>query len=999
LLDRDIFSSLRTITGAGALIVSGTSSKSDKEIKDAVRHFSRRVVGMDELNPDIWPAVVIRRPEEIEAKLWDAEPEKYTYHQLEIYSDEIVRSLQKTESATRVNRTGVLQEQIHLLYDPSRLAALKLNPLGLSGLIRDANVVAPAGEVNAGSNTKVQGKTAFRSVSEIAELPLPVSGGTHNPGVLQDAVTIERGYEAPPTFLNDYNYRDKSGFWRRGRAVTITAEMRDGRQIGDFSREVDSTLNEMQKLLPPDLILERTSDQPRQVKENIHLFTTSLWEAVVLVVIVSLVGFYDWRSAALMAISIPITLAMTAGMMAAVGIDLQQVSIASLIIALGLLVDDPVVAGDAIKREIGEGKPRKIAAWLGPTKLARAILFATITNILAYLPFLLLRGDTGAFIYSLPIVITCSLIASRLVSMTFIPLLGEFLLRSKPVSEISNASVAPEHRGFAGAYYSVGRWSIKHRKAVLAGASLFLIGGGILVSRLDSAFFPYDLQYLAYADIWLPQGASIAETRGTAEQVVRIMQEEAASYSKSQHHGNSGVPVLKSLSTFVGGGSPRFWDSFSPEPLQSNYAEVLIEAQDKHDTSELVSRFQKEISRRVPGARVDVRQLETGPPIEAPVSIRILGPDATTLRRLSDQLQNTLRALPTTARVHDDWGDDPISLFIEVDPARAELSGVTKEDVARSSAMSTTGIAVGTYLERDQMLPIVLRQQLRGRALVSDVANGYVYAASDGHSVPLGQVAKVSLADQAGVIRHFNRSRAITVSCYPAAGALASEVLEEAQPSIDAMVKAFPPGYSLVYAGEYKEQNSGFADLAVALTVSVLAIYLALMMQFKNVVKPLIVFAAIPFGSIGALVALFLMNEPFGFMAFLGVASLIGVIVSHIIVLFDYIEEQHEKGGSLIDALLDAGLLRLRPVLITVGATVFALFPLAAHGGPLWEPLCYAQIGGLLFSTLVTLLLVPTLYAFVVIDLKWVRWETSESPANEPRPQSPINGSMPQLGA
>lgn len=195
------------------------------------------------------------------------------------------------------------------------------------------------------------------------------------------------------------------------------------------------------------------------------------------------------------------------------------------------------------------------------------------------------------------------------------------------------------------------------------------------------------------------------------------------------------------------------------------------------------------------------------------------------------------------------------------------------------------------------------------------------------------------------------------------------------------------PPWSIVqpwaYAGEYKEQNNGFADLAVALGVSVLGIYLALILQFKDVIKPLIVFAAIPFGCIGALAALFVMHEPFGFMAFLGVASLIGVIVSHIIVLFDYIEEQHEKGESLLDALLDAGLLRLRPVLITVGATVFALFPLAAHGGPLWEPLCYAQIGGLLLSTFVTLLLVPTLYAFVVMDLKWIRWERTTKHASE----------------
>lgn len=976
LLDRGIFSSLQTVSGGDALILSGASSKSDEEIERAVQQFSRVHVGTDELHPDIWPAVVVRHPEELERKLRDASPDKYSYAQLQVYSDQIVRSLQKTETATRVDRTGTLPEQIHLLYDPSRLAVLKLNPFSLSDVIRSANVVAPAGHVNTGNRTELQSKMAFRSISDIATLPLPTTGSVSNPGQLQDVVQVERGYEAPPTFLNFYKYRDGSGNWKKGRAVTITAQLKDGRQIGDFSREVDYDLAQMRKVLPPDLILERTSDQPRQVKENIHLFTTSLWEAIVLVVIVSLVGFYDWRSAALMAISIPITLAMTAGMMAAVGIDLQQVSIASLIIALGLLVDDPVVAGDAIKREISEGKPRGIAAWLGPTKLARAILFATITNILAYIPFLLLHGDTGAFIYSLPVVITCSLIASRLVSMTFVPLLGQVLLRSKPAEDTLSSATVKEPRGFSKTYYAVGRWSIEHRKAVLAGALAFLIGGGMLMSKLDSAFFPYDLQYLSYADIWLPQGASITDTRATTQQVVKIMQEVSESYSRDKHREKPGSPVLKSLTTFVGGGGPRFWDSFSPESPQVNYAEVLIETLNKHDTSELVARLQEEISKRVAGARVDVRQLVTGPPIAAPVSIRILGPDPTTLRHLSDELQEIFRTLPMAERVHDDWGDDPPALSFAVDPARAMLAGVTKEDVARSSALATTGLSVGTYLENDQMLPIVLRERLLGRSSVSDVGNHYVYSSRDGHSVPFGQVAKVSLATQRGQIWHFNRSRAITVSCYPVEGALASNVLEAAQPRIDKMVKAFPPGYSLVYAGEYKEQNSGFADLAVALAVSVLAIYLALMLQFKNVIKPLIVFAAIPFGCIGAFSALFVMHQPFGFMAFLGVASLIGVSVSHIIVLFDYIEEQHEKGEALLDALVDAGLLRLRPVLITVGATVFALFPLAAHGGPLWEPLCYAQIGGLLLSTFVTLLLVPTLYAFVVLDLKWVRWET-----------------------
>ena len=975
LLSQGLFSALHTTAGGDALILSGPSSRSVVEIQQAIRDFAESQIGQTELNPDIWPAIVVQHAEELEGRLRMSAPDKYTYRDLDDYSDQIARSLQKTDAAVRIDRVGMLPEQIHVTYDPSRLAASQLSPVALSDLLHSATAVTSAGEVNTGSRTGVHSETSLGSLHDIAALPLPASAGA--PGLLQDVVTIGQGYQTPASYLNDYSYRDAAGTWRRGRAVTITAELRAGKQIAEFSRAVDTDLDQVRKLLPPDLILERTSDQPRQVKENISLFTTSLWEAILLVVVISLIGFWNWRSAALMAISIPITLAMTAGMMAAVGIDLQQVSIASLIIALGLLVDDPVVAGDAIQREVDQGKPSGIAAWLGPTKLARAILFATVTNILAYLPFLLLHGDTGAFIYSLPIVITCSLVASRIVSMSFVPLLGQYLLRASSNATPSAQAPAKVPGRFAKLYRDVGRWSIAHRKAVLGAALLALVGGGALVSRLDSAFFPYDLQYLSYVDIWLPDGASFNDTRIATEQVERTIEGVADKYTQNRDREHPGSPVLKSLTSFVGGGGPRFWDSVSPETPQLNYAEVLIEMRDKHDTSTLVPRLQSALSQRVPGTRIDVRQLETGPPIAAPVEIRILGPDSTTLRTLSTRMQAILRAIPTAARVHDDWGNDRLALALHVDPARAAIAGVTQEDVARSSALATSGITVGSYLKSDQDMPIVLRQQLATRSKLSDVANQYVYSSRDHHSVSLEQVASVALAPQVSQVRHFDRSRAITVSCYPVEGAVASSVLNAAQPKIDELVRTLPPGYSLVYAGEYKEQNSGFADLAVSLSVSILAIYLALMLQFKNAVKPLIVFAAIPFGCVGAFVALFVMRQPFGFMAFLGVASLIGVVVSHIIVLFDYIEEQHQAGEPFMDALLDAGMLRLRPVLITVGATVFALFPLAVHGGPLWEPLCYAQIGGLLLSTLVTLLLVPTLYAFVVLDLGWVRWETN----------------------
>ena len=280
-------------------------------------------------------------------------------------------------------------------------------------------------------------------------------------------VDVERGYTSPPRYLNFYDWRDENGKWQRSRGITVAVQMRPNGYIGQFGKDIDVKLAELRKQLPDDLIMARTSDQPRQVTENVDLFMNSLYEAIILVVIVSLIGFWDWRSALLMGLAIPITLFITFGMSRMLGIDLQQVSIATLIIALGLLVDAPVVSGDAIKNQLGAGLPAILASWMGPTKLIVAIMFATITNIVAYLPFLTLPGGTGEFLYSLPIVLTCSLVAALIVAMVFIPFLGYFLLKPK----IEPPLAERRKRGFPAFYYRVGQWSINHRWVVLLARS------------------------------------------------------------------------------------------------------------------------------------------------------------------------------------------------------------------------------------------------------------------------------------------------------------------------------------------------------------------------------------------------------------------------------------------------------------------------------------------------------------------------------------------------
>jgi multidrug efflux pump subunit AcrB len=968
-----VFRDARLLVGPQFVGVDGITNLSDSAVVAHVRRFVEERLRVSELHPDAWAPVVIRDPGEARVKLLAVAGDKYSYRELDELTDLMKRTFQTVKQVSKVDRAGVLDEQVTLSFSQERIASYGI-PMGrLQDILRARNTALSGGLMEVGGRTVALNPSGeFRDEREIGGVIVGNSTGGA-PLYLRDLVDIDRGYQSPPRYLNFYNWVDSTGRWNRSRSITLSLQMRPAEKIGDFGRAVDSTIAVLRHRLPPDLVLARTSDQPLQVEENISLFMNSLWEAVVLVVLIALVGFWEWRSAAVLAISIPLTLAMTFGMMSVLGIDLQQISIASLIIALGLLVDDPVVAGDAIKRDLDHGHPPVVAAWLGPTKLARAILFATITNIVAYLPLLLLSGAVGQFLVSLPIVLTCSLVASRLVSMSFIPLLGYYLLR--PSRKATPPIDERRHLGFAGWYYRIGRAAIEHRWRVAVASLGVLVLGGWIMSRLKPQFFPKDLQYLSYVEVWLPEDAPLVATREITERVEGLVRKHAGEYfaHHSGEHGEEGG--LVSLTTFMGGGGPRFWSTFGPEPRQTNYGLIVMQTRSKHHTPGLVLALQEVLSREVSGARVNVRELETGPPVGIPVSIRLSGDHMPTLRALSAQLMDIFRANPLAERVQEDWGAASFAVDVAIDPDRASRAGLSNADVARSTAIGLNGLQLTAMHEGDRTIPVIGRLRMEERARLADLRNLYVYSSEGTQKVPLRQIASLATGMRPEKIMRRNQFRTITVGAFPKSGVLASEVMAASKPELDRFAASLPPGVRLQIAGEMEKQQSGFTELALILGISIAMIFLALAVQFQNAVKPLIVFGAIPYGMVGAIAALGVMGSPFGFMAFLGIVSLVGVIVSHVIVLFDFIEEAREKGEGLEEALLDAGILRLRPVLITVGATIFALVPLALHGGPLWEPLCYAQIGGLAVATVVTLILVPVFYSISVLDLKIVKWE------------------------
>jgi multidrug efflux pump subunit AcrB len=953
------------------------------DLRQASESWQQQALAGGQWHPDVWPGFFIADLDELPRRLRASARGKYTYRELREMADLIRDRLQRFPTVAQVDQIGVQEEQITLSYSGQRFTQFGLRPDFIISRLRERNINLPGGRLDLPQrNLVVQPSGEFKSEQEIGDVVAAVSESGY-PLYLRDLVEVTRGYVDPPDVMNFRTIKAAGGMATRRvamaptqgvamprelqttRAITLAIRQVKGSHIADFARDIQTALTELEGLLPDDLRIERVSDEPAQVRDKVTEFNQCLIEAIAIVVVIALL-LMEWRSAVVVAISIPVTIALTLGVGQVLGLDIQQVSIAALIIALGLLVDDPVVASDAINRELADGAPREVAAWQGPQKLARAILYATLTNCVAFLPLLLVRGKVGEFIYSLPVVVVAALAASRLVSMSFMPLLGYYLLRGQRGFEASLSPPA-DRSFFAQAFHGTAllfcrftAWSLNHKWRLL-GTSGVLLGIGLGLTRwIGTSFFPKDLHSVFAVNAYLPEGTPIWETRAVAERVIGQIEELEGER-------------IASYTTFVGAGGPRFWLSVVPEPQADNYARILVHTRDKCQSQAIVQRLKGGLPPRVAEARVSIEQLETGPPIGVPVQVRLLGPGIEQLRELAERVKRLLRAIPGSDNIHDDWDPKVLQVSLNVDPDRAALTGITNQDVAGIVWAGLSGFPVTQLREKDRLIDVVLRLRPDERGSVSDLYDLYAISSLTGARVPLRQIASLTTELVHPKIWRRDHQRCLTVKCDAVPGVLPSRIVAELRPQLAAL--DWPPGYRYGLGGEYEEQRKGFASIGVALVVSLIAIYLALVLQFNSTIRPLIVLAAVPFGIVGGLMGLVVFGAPFGFMAFLGIASLAGVIVSHIIVLFEYIEEMRHLGKPLHRALIDAALARLRPVLVTVLATVGGLIPLAVRGGPLWEPMCYVQIFGLLTATLVTLVIVPALYAVFVESLKIVRWQ------------------------
>ena len=954
---------VRTLQTRSFILADLTTPACRADLERFIGNFTRTVTGTDKelYHPDFTRPLLLMGDEDPLPQIRASAPPRYSYRTLELLARDFEDALKQVESVGKVTKVGIVQEAVYLLFSDANLAGYGLTPEAVIGSISARNAVIPGGTMRTeGRNFPVQLSGEYKSEQDMLGTVVGLSR-SGAPVYLRDAFEVRRMYESPIPYKVDVLGRTGSGTLDTRRAVMVAVEMRDGKIIRHFNEDVAKVVDSMKARLPEGIEFRLLSDQPTAVEHRIHHFVRCFVEAVVIVIIVALF-LMDWRSALVLATAIPLTVAITLVGMQLLHIPLQQISIAALIIALGMLVDVPVVASDGINRELHLGESRLRAAWLGPLRLRHPMVFGTLINIFAFLPLLMLTGDKGEFMKSLPAVVTLALLAALLVSVTFTPLISYYVLRGQKGfdegGEVRSfvlfrfvdqglAAVLPYYRAAL-------QGSLKRPWLVLGCGYSLLVLSCLLMPLLGSQFFPPAERNQLLVDIETPSNDSLTSMRAAVDQVVEVIKRHEE---------------VSSAAIFSGGTAPRFYYNVEPKEPANFLAQVIINTRHADQVTGLLIKLRQELDKSIPGVRCVVKQLEQGPPVKEPIQIRISGDDLDQLRLLADQAKATLRQAGGY-HVFDDLGLRMPNIQIEIDQDRANSLGLNNRQIGDVAQASFTGLKVTELREGDRLIPVLVRGRIEDRSEVEKIRGLYVQT-PDQRSVPFESFSTLNIQPEFVTIPHYNQLRTVTVKAYAPFGELPSQILDRARPGLAKIHLA--AGYEMKFAGEDEELRKNRSEMGLVMQVSLALIAMTMVLQFRSVIKSIVVMLTVPLGLIGALLGLAITGSPLGFMALLAIVSLAGVMVSHIIVLSDFIEHARAQGLPLEQALVQAGLARLRPVLVTVLATVGGLIPLFLTGGALWHPLTAVHIVGLLLATVLTLLMLPTLYYVFCAKLKLIK--------------------------
>jgi multidrug efflux pump subunit AcrB/outer membrane protein TolC len=863
----------------------------------------------------------------------------YNYRELKDYAERIEASIRRVRAVSKVKRIGEQQEEIEVASSLGRLSQYSVQPAQVMQALQGRNMVHYAGAVpTERGKPPIQATGAFQTEEQIRRLMIDVSP-TGQPVYIGDLANVERVYKDPTEYARTNGER----------AILISVEMQEGNNIVDFGDDIHAALDRLRPMLPPELKIDMVADQPKVVAERVRGFVREFGIAIIAVILVTVV-LLPFRVAVVASVAIPVTIAATFGLMNAFGIELHQVSIAALIVVLGMVVDNAIVIVDNYIELLDRGASRAESAWRSASDLAVPVFTATLTIIVAFLPFLLLSGAVGEFISALPLTVTIALATSFVVAMLLIPLLCQFFIRSglhNPEADRGKKRRTPLE-WMQWAYNRVIAVAMRWKLAAVACGILSVVAGALVLRHVPEQFFPSAERDQFVIDVWLPEGWKVEATDAAVRRIEAVL----------GHEKN-----VTSFTSFIGSSAPRFYYNVNPQLPDKNYAQVLVATQSAEATPLLVSALRPRLAQAAPEARVFLRELQQGAIQEAPIEVRLTGDDERVLQFWGDKVTALLQHTPGALDVHTDWREDAYRLKVDLREEVANRLGFTNVSIGQQLAGGFEGAPVTTYWEGDRDVTVALRLEPSSRRSFRDVAETYVTSPVTGARVPLDSVAAVSPVWDPGRIVRRNGVRTLTVRSWAGGGELPSQVLQRIKPVTDSL--PMPSGYRVSYGGEYENQNETFPEMVHALFLGMAAIYLILMFQFRSLVDPLVVMVAIVLGLLGAALGLLVTRNPFGFTGFLGIISMGGVVVRNSIILVDYIRVRIAEGVGIEEAAIEAGERRLRPIFLTTMAAAVGVTPMILSGSSMWSPLGSTVAFGLVGSMFFTLVVIPVLYVMI----------------------------------
>lgn len=872
----------------------------------------------------------------------------YTPRELEQIAERIEEEVERIDDVARVEFWGNQPERIYVEFDPKDSAKFGITSAELTRLFQGRNIVFPGGELDTDRiRYAINPSGEFTSIEQIKDMVVGRVDG--RPVRLGDLpISISRRYEEPTQSLVRITTPDQV----HQPSFVLGVSMKSGRNVVNMNAALESTIERLrQTLIPPDIAVERVNDLPRQVNTRIVDFQMNLVQGVLIVLGVALLTM-GWRPALIMATAVPLSMLAAFAVVRYLGVELEQFSIASLIIALGMVVDNAIVVSDNAVRLIKQGVAKFDAVVRGVQELAIPIFTSTLTTMAAFLPMLTLEGQVGEFVASLPVVVSLTLGMSYLVAMLVTPIMCVWLL--KPEDGSSKGS--PWGEQWLKRYDWAINWCLERPGTVVSMAGIGLLAALTLVPIIGSQFFPAGSRDQLFIKVWLPESSPIGRT---AEVVSDVEQVLFATNPDPVTNENR----LVSAVSFIGTGGPRIMLTQEPEYPYPYYALILVNTASNEDTETYAADLREKL-RGFPNARITVDQFMLGPPVRDAVSFRLTGPDPEVIARQADKMLAIFKETPGVVRPYSNWGSASHQVELVIDDHAANLAGVTNEDIALTTSTLLSGALLTEYREGDHLVPVLLRATRDTRKGLNNLTD--IYVTGQFGKVPLEAVAKVVPSLGSSVIARRGGLPTVTIGSRFEDGLLANTVASRLQPKLTALQNSLPAGYTIEADGELEETTNAQRQVVLAVGLSVLLMMLILTIQYNSLLKPIVVLAAVPLGLIGVILGLYMTGWAIGFMAMLGILSLGGIVINNAIVMVDFIESNMAEGHELREAVAAAGRVRMKPILLTTATTIGGLLPLSLFGGALWAPMTNGMIFGLFISTLLTLFVIPSLYVLLV---------------------------------